>query len=231
MSASAPLFTREFFARAAGRLAPGGVFVQWLQLYKLPLDALATVVRTFRSVQERVFVIRPPGTGELIILGARRPLDLEALLSGALRMESSSPGLLAAAGLEEPADLLAAFLLGPDGVDGWLAAGPGELLNTDDRGLLEVLAPALLHEEEDLAAANLRTLRLLGGSDPISRYLPPGHRDAATLRKLAARNIRVGDFWEARALLEGDRSAEAGALRAEAEREIASQGEAGSGKR
>jgi hypothetical protein len=231
MSASAPLFTREFFARAAGRLSPGGVFVQWLQLYKLPLDALATVVRTFRSVQERVFVIRPPGTGELIILGARRPLDLGALLSGAARMESSSPGLLAAAGLEEPADLLAAFLLGPDGVDGWLAAGPGELLNTDDRGLLEVLAPALLHEEEDLAAANLRTLRLLGGSDPISRYLPPGLRDAATLRRLAARNIRVGDFWEARALLEGDLSPEAEALRAEAEREIASLGEAGSGKR
>jgi len=41
----------------------------------------------------------------------------------------------------------------------------------------------------------------------------------------------VGDFWEARALVAGDSSPEAEALRAEAEREISSAGTAGSAKR
>jgi hypothetical protein len=161
----------------------------------------------------------------LSLLGAGQPLDRAALLAGAARLERSAPGLLASAGVEAPEDILAAFLLGPDGVDQWLLDSPGAELNTDDRGELEHLAPLGLHEEENLASASLQAIRRRGGSDPLSRYLPAALREPRFLRRLAERNIALGDSWEALAILSGDSSSEAGALRAQAERETALPGE------
>ncbi|MGH7377989.1 MAG: hypothetical protein ACREKK_11280, partial [Candidatus Methylomirabilales bacterium] len=216
--ASAHLFTREFFARAAGRLSSAGVFVQWIQLYKLSAEALEILVRTFRGSFERVFVLRPPYTGEVILIGSRAPLDFDLLLAAAARLFEADPSVLLAAGIEEPADLLAALLLGPDGVEAWLdEAGEGEL-NTDDRTRIEFLAPALFHRGPGLARENLKLLRERSGRDPVSRYLPASLRSREFIRKLAARNLRLGDSSEALALLDGDPSPEAEGLRAEARR-------------
>jgi spermidine synthase len=41
------LFTREFYQRAAGRLAPGGHFVQWLQLYEASPQMVASIIGAF----------------------------------------------------------------------------------------------------------------------------------------------------------------------------------------
>jgi spermidine synthase len=221
---AAPLFTREFFARAAGRTTETGIFLQWVQLYKLSLPALELLVRTFRSQFERVFVLRPPLTGGLILVGARGPLRLDALPAAAGRLERSCRGILSAMGMEVPEDVLAAFLIGPDGVDEWVGPGRGLALNTDDRCELQLLLSSSLHQTEDLTASNLRAIQVRGGDDPISRYLGPGRRDLKFLRLLAARNIRLGDFWEARAILEGDGSPEAESLRGVASREMKALG-------
>jgi len=44
------LFTREFYQLAQQRLAPGGVFVQWLPFHSLAEADYKTIIRTFRSV-------------------------------------------------------------------------------------------------------------------------------------------------------------------------------------
>ena len=44
------LFTREFYALAQQRLAPGGVFVQWLPFHDLSQRDYRDIVRTFQSV-------------------------------------------------------------------------------------------------------------------------------------------------------------------------------------
>ncbi len=225
--ASAPLFTREFFLRAGRRVSADGVFLQWVQLYKLSPDALRMLVRTFRTAFERIFIVRPPATGEIILIGARSPIDFRRILGSAPIIHQAQPGLLDAAGIAEPTDLVAAFLLGPEGTDEWLGDAPGLPINTDDLGELELAAPFFLHEGESLARSNLRALRERGGRDPISRYLPADLRTAVFLRLLAARNLHLGDFWEARAILEGDESAEAAALRGTIDGEIAAAGAVG----
>ena len=220
LSSSAPLFTREFFARAARRLQPGGVFIQWVQLYQLDFETLELVVRTFQRVFERVYVLRPPGTGELILLGLREPLDFARLLDGVVRVERAAPGLLRSTGIEAPVDLVATVLLGPDGVEAWVAAG--EDLNVDDRNSTELHAAPRVRDSRDIARANLLALQKRGAHDPVTKYLPATLRDPTWVRGLAARNLRMGDFWEAIAILAADESSEAGLLREEAKREILS---------
>ncbi len=219
--AAAALFTREFFGRSGRRLNEGGLFFQWIQLYKLPLPALELLVRTFRCEFERVFLLRPPLTGGLIMIGARQPLELGILPGAAARLEGTCPGILSAMGMGESLDTLSVFLLGPEGVDEWIDRSPGAPLNTDDRSELSLLLSTSLHATGDLTSANLRAIQKLGGGDPISRYLPRELCTPEFLRRLAARNLHLGDFWEARALVQGDRSPQADSIREEADREIA----------
>lgn len=47
VSGVAGLFTREFYELMAGHLAPGGHFVQWLQLYEASPEMVASILRAF----------------------------------------------------------------------------------------------------------------------------------------------------------------------------------------
>ena len=63
------LFTREFYQRAASRLAPGGHFVQWLQLYEASPQMVASIIGAFA---ESFPEFRVYGTNTLdIVLVAR----------------------------------------------------------------------------------------------------------------------------------------------------------------
>lgn len=211
---SAPLFTAEFFEDASMRLADGGVFFQWLQIYKLGIEDVRLLVRTFRRAFPQVFLIRPPATGNLILMGSSRVPALEKLLDAPV-----SP-LLGATGIEVPADRLAIFLSGPRGVDAWVGLSPGLPVNTDSRGEIQFAGARSLHSGGETARENLRKIEEACGSDTVVRYLPePLRSDRAFARLLARRNLRLGEVEEALALLVGDPSAEAREMRAEAEEE------------
>jgi len=45
VSGVASLFTREFYRRIRPHLNPGGVLVQWFQLYEIDASLVATVMR------------------------------------------------------------------------------------------------------------------------------------------------------------------------------------------
>lgn len=209
---AAPLFTVEFFTVAARHLKPDGVFFQWLQMYKLNSDSVRLLARTFRRVFPQVYLLRPPGTGELILMGSFNLLPLQRLLE-------APPGrLLAATSLEMPVDRLAIFLSGPRGVDGWVGVSPGLSVNTDRRGQVEFLGARSLHSARELAKENLAELHEIGGEDPVIRYLPRHLRsDEKFKRLLARRKLRLGQLTEALATLGGDESEEARVLREEIE--------------
>jgi spermidine synthase len=52
------LYAREHFAAARARLAPGGVFCQWLPLYQLSGEEVAVVAATFLDVFPDAFALR-----------------------------------------------------------------------------------------------------------------------------------------------------------------------------
>jgi len=135
------LYAREMYAAAARRLEPGGLFCQWLPLYQLTREEFDVIVRTFLDVFPSATLWRAdfyadrPVVG-LVGLSTPRTLDVgrvgdrvRALPSGTHDAMVSSPRALA---MLYAGDLTAAAEL--------FAHAP---LNTDDRPVIEFLAPRL----------------------------------------------------------------------------------------
>ncbi len=76
----ASLFTEEFYETVAGRLAPDGVFGQWVQAYEVDTTTVRIVLRTMRAVFPVVEAWQTQG-GDFLFVGSRqeRTLDVAAL--------------------------------------------------------------------------------------------------------------------------------------------------------
>jgi spermidine synthase len=135
----ANVFTRDFFARAANRLRPDGIFSQWLQGYQISLDSYRTILATFQSVFPEVLVFRAPYSEEWILIGSRRPLRVDLL---EVERRLADPRVRAAharIGIQRAEHLLAMAHLGADAVRAVVEGAP---LNTDDNMYIEFRAPA-----------------------------------------------------------------------------------------
>ncbi|MEW6358748.1 MAG: fused MFS/spermidine synthase [Planctomycetota bacterium] len=164
---AANLFTKEFFTLGRSRLAPDGLFCQWVQLYGLAPSELRTVLRTFRQVFEYALVFETMEKTDLVIVGSRGPLSIDYQeirrrtgLDAAPRakltaMSGSVPdsiartmGItpvsadLARVDICSTADLLSYFKMGWKALPQFADVGP---LNTDDNALIEFAAPKTLH--------------------------------------------------------------------------------------
>src|SRR5258706_7027436 len=88
----ANLFTRDFFDEASRRLAPGGIFCQWVHAYYLSPENLRDVFRTFFDVYPHGSVWEVFPGHDYLMLGSREalPVDfsgLEARLAGTGALE------------------------------------------------------------------------------------------------------------------------------------------------
>jgi spermidine synthase len=68
------LFTVEFYRIASQKLAPSGIFAQWIQTYTFGADDYKMVIRTMREVFPYQRLIRI-ADGDTILLGANESLD------------------------------------------------------------------------------------------------------------------------------------------------------------
>jgi spermidine synthase len=131
------LYTREHFEAARERLAPGGLFCQWLPLYQLSREEVLVIAATFSDVFPDAFAIR----GDFF---AKHPIL--ALVGGATLPNAEDLAgraePLRAAGVEDrwithPLGLFSLYLapLGP-------SAGAWQTIprNSDDRPRIEFLA-------------------------------------------------------------------------------------------
>jgi len=92
----ATLYTVEFFRIARSRLADGGVFCQWVQLYQVPLPVVAGVVRNVKAVFPHVHLwFGSPG--DVLVLASERPLRYDPAWIARL---VGPAGALAALGFE-----------------------------------------------------------------------------------------------------------------------------------
>jgi hypothetical protein len=66
------VFSREFYQLAASRLKPGGLMVQWFQLYEMHDGIVELVLRTFSSVFPHVEVW-DSCDGDIVLLGSMEP--------------------------------------------------------------------------------------------------------------------------------------------------------------
>ncbi|MCY7315397.1 MAG: spermidine synthase [Rubrivivax sp.] len=155
-SGSAALYTAEHFAAVQARLAPGGLFCQWLPLHQMDLDTLRSIVRTFTAVYPQAWAMLATNSLDTPVLGlvARQGAGRVSLaatrqrLAGALLERSPAEW-----GVDDELALLGSIVAGPAALRRWSAVAP---LNTDDHPLVGYLAPRITY-----APATLPRERLL----------------------------------------------------------------------
>jgi len=180
----ATLFTDEFYAAARARLAPGGLFVQWVQAYSIAPADLRMIAASFAPHFSDVTLWRA-GETDLLVLGR---IDATLFQFSHLRSLWENKALRAdfeSIDVQQPEGLAAYFLLDDSAVR---KLAEGSTLNTDDRTLLEYHAPQSLLERGMIDAdqeliAELRSGPLPEKLDPseIQRALEAGVATALDL--------------------------------------------------
>lgn len=106
------LYTREFFALAADRLTPGGVFVQWITLDLVDEALLRSLAATLLSEFAQVSLFEPVG-GVLLFVASDAPFDRE---TSAARALATAPEDFARFHLRRPRDVTTRWVLDTRGV-------------------------------------------------------------------------------------------------------------------
>ena len=171
---SGSLYTLEHFEAVRARLAPDGLFCQWLPLYQLEPEVLKVIVRTFLEAFEET-------EGFLADFNTRQPVlglvgRAAALTRGPQWYEERvQDGELFAAldrvALRNGYQVLGCYLGDGPALAAFAGDGP---LNLDDRPLVTYLAPRLVYARVAPAQENLRALigldreasKLLDVTDP-----------------------------------------------------------------
>ncbi|MEO8145916.1 MAG: spermidine synthase [Betaproteobacteria bacterium] len=77
VSGVSSLFTREFYRRIREHLNPGGILVQWFQLYEIDPSLLASVMRALGEAFPH-YVIFAPSDYDVLIIASASPIPLPA---------------------------------------------------------------------------------------------------------------------------------------------------------
>ncbi|HYL46075.1 MAG TPA: fused MFS/spermidine synthase [Candidatus Limnocylindrales bacterium] len=176
MAGVANLYTSEFYREARARLAPGGLFVQWVQGYSLEPSDLRMVFRTFATEFPRVTLWRGE-VADFLLLGqtsSAPPLSLDRLR--AVWPQPKLQNDFKKLGLQDPDGLLAYHLLDDADVRRFSRDAS---FNTDNLTLLEFRAPKSLFAE-NLAEKN-RMLIANSRSSILPQDVPAANPSEATL--------------------------------------------------
>ncbi len=162
----ASLFTVEAYRAAAERLAPGGMFLQWLQSYEVDAETVRTVYATLAGVFPHVetWMTR---SGDLVLVASLQPIRYDVpALRARLATEPYRSALFAAwrgVGLE---GLLARYVAGAP-VAQVVAVAEGDHLNTDDRTRIEFAFARTVGRQNLFHVDDLRAVaRRLGHARP-----------------------------------------------------------------
>jgi len=187
---SGALYTREHFQAVAGRLAPGGLFCQWLPIYQLDPEVLEIVVRTFLDVYPDVeayladFNVLQPVLG---LVGRSQPARHAA---GWYDRRVSGPELRTAlenVALRNEYQVLGCYLGGREALARFAGDGP---LNLDDRPLVTYLAPRQVYARSSATRELLEAMLDLGPA--AADLVAPGTPGHAELVE------RLEAYWRAR---------------------------------
>jgi spermidine synthase len=206
------LYTREHYETVRDRLAPGGLFAQWLPLYQLSRDEFMVIARTMLEVFPQVTLWRgdfAPERPIVALIGQLEPapLDPDAVLDNFRRRgkdASTSRGVALA--------LTSLFYAGNLGEQRDRFAG--HLINTDDWPVIEFSSPITQREQRGGAAEWFRGMALSNWYDELVARLPL-ERDPYLARLEAAERDYVDagrSLFKSKALAAAGDDAQAKAL-------------------
>ena len=190
LDGAAALYTLEHFQAIRDRLAPGGIFCQWLPLYQMDRETLAIIARTFGRCFDRGVVLighYNVDTPMVALVGFQAGYDDSKL--GAQWEQGPLLPALARCDLSRPLDLWGCYLGTLPALREWAGEGP---INVDDRQVVAFRAPARAYSGENPGAENLAELL---------RGLPRRPTEVPGLKIQSAtdpRGANLTAFWSAR---------------------------------
>lgn len=189
LDGSGALYTVEHFAAVRGRLAPGGIFCQWLPLYQLDLPSLRAIIRGFLDVYPggsawlNHYSVRTPMLALIGSRDGRNPgLDMLAARLG----DAAVRTVVLPFGFDTPMDLLGQYLGGARALTAF--AGQG-LRNTDDYPFVTFDA---MHNVRALTAPPWALLLA------VTRSLRPDPAELLDEPERSALPERLAAYWRAR---------------------------------
>jgi spermidine synthase len=191
-SGSGALFTVEHFEAVRARLAPGGLFCQWLPLHQLDLDSLRSIVAAFLAVHPQAVAVLATHSLDTPVVGLVgrapgldwRPEVLQARLAAA-QASTALAGLQLDDAWAAPGSVLA-------DADALRRFAGDARPNRDDQPVVAYRAPRLRDRPGDGPRERLHALVEQLQADPAAVFGPPrGAGDAAWQARVAA-------YWAAR---------------------------------
>ena len=188
-SGSGALYTVEHFQAVRARLAPGGLFCQWLPLHQLDLDTLRSIVRSFVAANPGAWAMLATNSLETPVLGLVARADAGGFDPAQVRLRvavAALPRPPADFGLGDEFAVLGSFVAGPHALMRFAAGAP---LNTDDRPVVAYRAPRITYAPFSLPRERL--LALLGELAVEPGEVLAGMAEPGAPQRLAA-------YWAAR---------------------------------
>ncbi|MCK4791322.1 MAG: fused MFS/spermidine synthase [Desulfobacteraceae bacterium] len=190
-SGAGSLYSKEHFQSVKERLEPGGAFFQWLPLYQVTENEFSIIARTMLEVFDQVSLWRnnfQPGEEVVVFAGHK---DMSPLPACAI--DSSADKFIAVAG-KDHRDLQQLSL--PFNSQTILFFYCGNLtkskelfadypINSDDRPLIEYMAPRTYRNKTDTAIPWFVGPRIAGLVEEIQRRCP-ADRDPLLVNRTAA---------------------------------------------
>lgn len=167
------LFTREHYETVRERLAPGGLFAQWLPLYQLTSRDLELILRTILDVFPHATLWRGGFSADrpvLAVIAQAEPVPLEPdRLAERFRERRKSPEL----SRSQAVGLTAMFYAG--NLDSLRPDLEGIPVNTDDRPVLEYESPIHQRRQRAGEAGFLVGMDLARWFADLARRAPPAN--------------------------------------------------------
>jgi len=190
-SGSGALYTVEHFQAVRQRLAPGGLFCQWLPLHQLDLDSLRSIVRAFLAAYPHgtallaSYSLETPTVG---LVGRANDAAFDAPAIQARLGTWPAPERVASLGLSDALAVLGSFVAGPEALRRF---GSGVPANSDDRPVVAYRAPWLTYAPDSSPRDRLFALlsELDVTPDQIITTSGPAAFDFSR---------RLGAYWAAR---------------------------------
>ncbi len=188
------LYSLEHFRSACAHLAPGGVFAQWLPLYQLSRREFDIVANTMLQVFPHVTVWRGDysvTTPAAVLIGRLDAAPLDPEIVRRRIHEVPDPYLLVGSG-PRAAPLMWSYVGNLVAARSLVDRAP---LNTDDRPLIEYLAPVTHRRVGGRTASFLIRDQLITWCESFQRAVPPATDPYLSRLAPQERGFSVASFY------------------------------------
>lgn len=191
-SGAGALYTVEQFGAVRARLAPGGLFCQWLAIHQMDLGTLRSIVAAFQQVFPDAIAVLASNSLDTPVLGlvalpGDGRIDLDALRTRRAAAQAL-PGLargLATAHLEDEYAIAGSAIAGPAALRRFVGTATA---NTDDHPVVNHRAPWATYAPESRPRDRLMALIDLLRPEPAELLHRPQAGDAQ----------RMAAYWQVR---------------------------------